>query len=97
LERFETYSRHRSDDFMDLEEVGEHMARNTCRALNDKTTFESVNVISNFGLNTLPMPSTSISRPTRRRQRPASPSPPPVALLCIALIVKVKVQGVGMG
>jgi hypothetical protein len=27
LERFETYSRHRSDD---LEEVGEHMARNTC-------------------------------------------------------------------
>jgi hypothetical protein len=24
-----------------------------------------------------PMPSTSISRPTRRQQRPASPSPPP--------------------
>jgi hypothetical protein len=29
LELFETNSRHRSDD---LEEVGEHMARNTCGA-----------------------------------------------------------------
>jgi hypothetical protein len=33
MERFETYSRHRSDD---LEEVGEHMARNTCGARADR-------------------------------------------------------------